>query len=85
MKSESLSCFIRDGWKCRHCNDRMGIHPHHVIYKSQQGPDDLTNLLTLCWQCHHAAHEKKLLIEVVKLLENDLEVKFIRVKGWQPK
>jgi 5-methylcytosine-specific restriction endonuclease McrA len=79
-----LSCFKRDGFKCRHCYDRNGIHPHHVIYRSHQGPDELNNLLTLCWQCHAAHHQGKLLIHVIEILENDLVVKFERMKGWIP-
>lgn len=78
--------FIRDGWKCRdrNCNDRNGLHPHHVIFKSHGGPDEMNNLLTLCWQCHEAVHRSLLRVEVVTVLENDLVVRFTRLKGWRP-
>lgn len=79
-----LACFTRDNWKCRHCNDRNGIHPHHVIYRSQQGGDKLSNLITLCHQCHRALHDGKLHIEVIEILEDNLEVKFTRLDGWKP-
>jgi hypothetical protein len=84
MLSIYLRCFARDGWKCRHCQDRNGLHPHHLIYQSHQGPDELTNLLTLCWQCHTAHHAGKLKIIVLDKTENNVVVLFERVKGWKP-
>jgi HNH endonuclease len=77
-------CFTRDEWKCRHCGDRNGIHPHHVIYQSHQGPNELTNLITLCAQCHRAHHDGFLDIEVLWIITNDVVVKFTRKKGWKP-
>ena len=80
-----LACFTRDHWKCRSCGDRNGLHPHHVVYQSHQGADTLNNLLTLCWQCHlEGLHQGKLIIDVVEVLEDDLVVKFTRLKGWKP-
>lgn len=83
-RAVSRACFVRDGWKCRHCSNRLALHPHHVVYKSHRGSDILNNLLTLCWQCHSAHHEGKLSIEVLEVLENDLVVRFTRLKGWKP-
>jgi type II secretory ATPase GspE/PulE/Tfp pilus assembly ATPase PilB-like protein len=78
-------CFQRDGFKCRHCSDRNGIHPHHVIYRSQGGQDVLNNLITLCAQCHLIGiHQRNLILEVVEVLDNDVIVKFTRAKGWKP-
>jgi HNH endonuclease len=78
-------CFTRDEWKCRHCLSRSNLHPHHVIYRSQGGQDVLNNLITLCAQCHLIGiHEKKLTLEVVQVLDNDVIVKFTREKGWKP-
>jgi hypothetical protein len=85
MRPIYLSCFRRDGWSCRHCHDRSGLHPHHVIYKSHGGKDELNNLLTLCAQCHlQGVHGHKLEIEVIEILENDLVVKFKRLQNWKP-
>ena len=77
-------CFARDGWQCRHCYSRMGLHPHHVIYQSHQGEDALNNLITLCWQCHRAHHDGFLKIEVTAITKDNLTVKFTRRKGWKP-
>jgi len=80
-----LSCFRRDGWKCRHCGDRGGLHPHHIVYQSHQGEDKLNNLITLCAQCHLIGiHQGKLKLEVIELLDNDVKVKFTRIKNWKP-
>lgn len=79
-------CYIRDGWKCRHCKNRAGLHPHHVIFKSHGGADALSNLLTLCHCCHiEGVHGGRLVIEVLTVLENDLLVKFTRKKNWKPR
>jgi len=81
----SIACFQRDGWKCRHCNSRNGLHPHHLIYQSHGGPDDLWNLLTLCAGCHRAHHDGFLDIEWTILDAGPRpEVQFIRRKGWKP-
>jgi 5-methylcytosine-specific restriction endonuclease McrA len=78
------ACYIRDGWKCRHCKNRNDLHPHHVTYRSQQGAHELNNLLTLCWKCHQAEHDGFLLITVVEVLLFDLKVTFKKLRGWKP-
>ena len=83
-KELSTAVFKRDGWMCRHCRERV-CHPHHVIYKSQGGIDALNNLITLCPGCHRAHHDGKLEIEILEVLEYNVNVKFIRMKGWKPK
>jgi hypothetical protein len=55
-KDISTACFTRDGWHCQSCNSSQGLHPHHIKYKSHGGPDELENLITLCWICHGAVH-----------------------------
>lgn len=70
--------YKRDSWKCRHCNRRSMLTPHHVIYQSHGGKDDLDNLLTLCMSCHDLVHAKTLVIEIVEKLATDLVVKFWR-------
>lgn len=76
--------FQRDGYKCRHCRSRNGLHPHHVIYRSHGGHDTGNNILTLCFICHKAHHDGFLAIDTLELLENDLVVKFTRLRGWKP-
>ena len=50
--------FKRDGYKCRCCKaGRTELHAHHIIPRSQNGPDTLTNLVTLCKKCHVDLHK----------------------------
>ena len=72
-------CFERDDWRCRHCGNRNGLHPHHIVYKSQGGKDELDNLLTLDWICHRAVHENHLVVIV-----EDGIIKFERKRNWKP-
>jgi 5-methylcytosine-specific restriction endonuclease McrA len=83
-KEISTAVFKRDKFRCRHCWVRDNLHPHHVVFKSQGGSDALNNLLTLCFVCHRALHDGKLNMEVRGLLQQDLIVRFTRIKGWKP-
>lgn len=50
----------RDNWRCRYCLKKSdGLHLHHVLYRSQGGPDTLGNLITLCMGCHELVHSNK--------------------------
>lgn len=31
---------------------------HHIVYRSQGGTDDISNLIQLCRHCHEQAHKK---------------------------
>lgn len=47
----------RDRYRCRGCVTSRGrLEVHHILYRSQGGPDALWNLITLCRQCHGRAH-----------------------------
>ena len=72
----------RDGWKCRSCGMRSGLHVHHIQFRSQQGPDESWNLIALCSACHRGVHEYKL--GIGSLADADKEVRFYRVEGWRP-
>ena len=77
-------CFKRDGYKCRHCNDRT-VHPHHIVFKSHGGKDELNNLITLCPSCHlEGIHGGKLIMTVLNKTEDDVVVLFERVGKWKP-
>jgi hypothetical protein len=46
--------FARDGWRCTvpGCSSYRNLHGHHIVFRSQHGGDELSNLTTLCaW--HH--------------------------------
>ena len=49
----------RDGVMCRNCGNRQRLQAHHVIFRADGGPTQLSNLATLCCSCHallHAGH-----------------------------
>lgn len=85
-KKLTNAVYRRDKWKCRNpmCEDRNGLHPHHIVFASQGGPDTMENLITLCaWNCHRAIHEGRLVIE--EPANANKEVRFIAIKGWRPR
>src|SRR5258707_775851 len=49
----------RDCYTCQHCHGKskdQRLEVHHIIFRSQQGSDDESNLLTLCKTCHESLH-----------------------------
>jgi hypothetical protein len=44
----------RDGWRCKNplCRKARALEVDHVIERSQGGPDEAANLVTLCNDCH---------------------------------
>jgi len=84
MTSMNVQCFIRDNWRCRHCNFSNALHAHHIIFRSHGGEDKLSNLISLCNSCHAGIHQGKLKLEVLEILENNVVVKFTRQGNWKP-
>lgn len=49
----------RDGYVCQHCKGKskdQRLEVHHLIFRSQNGSDEESNLLTLCKTCHDGLH-----------------------------
>jgi hypothetical protein len=49
----------RDGYTCQQCKGKSKDHRlevHHIIFRSQHGSDEETNLVTLCKTCHDGLH-----------------------------
>ena len=49
----------RNEYTCQHCqgkshDQRLGVH--HLVFRSQSGSDEESNLLTLCQSCHDGLH-----------------------------
>jgi hypothetical protein len=93
LKEYKLLCnevFERDNWRCRVCRYRHDLHAHHIVFRSQGGPDASHNLLTICSDCHEAVHNRYVIIacvtgEIDAPINADEGVKIIRVNGWKPK
>lgn len=52
---------LRIDGKCRFCGvrDDRPLHVHHVFYRSEQGPHEQSNLLSLHLGCHDEVHSDK--------------------------
>jgi 5-methylcytosine-specific restriction endonuclease McrA len=48
----------RDGWRCQQCGRCDQLQIHHMIRRSQSGPDCDENLIVLCSSCHRSLHLK---------------------------
>lgn len=58
-KNRVLELFGRDGYICQHCLKSLPyeeLAPHHIKTKGAGGSDDLSNLITLCADCHYRVH-----------------------------
>jgi 5-methylcytosine-specific restriction endonuclease McrA len=58
-KDDKLEIIRLDGYSCRFCNRRNALHVHHVIYRSEGGSNDQSNLITLCYEHHDLIHSNK--------------------------
>lgn len=60
--SRRRDVYERDEYTCQNCGRKGGhrgnaeLHAHHVVPKSKGGTHDLSNLQTVCKQCHKAIH-----------------------------
>jgi predicted HNH restriction endonuclease len=56
-------CFERDNFICKKCKfeDKTAhkLEAHHIVPLVLGGKDELENLITLCFDCHHFAPNKK--------------------------
>lgn len=48
----------RDGHQCRCCHTKDNLQVHHLNPKSEGGTDQLSNLMTLCRDCHRKHHQQ---------------------------
>ena len=49
----------RDNHTCQQCGGKSKdphLHVHHLVFRSQDGSDEESNLLTLCKTCHDGLH-----------------------------
>jgi len=52
----SISILERDSWKCQQCGRRDQLQIHHIVRRSQLGPDGEENLIVFCSSCHSSLH-----------------------------
>lgn len=53
----------RDNYLCQYCKGKhkdSKLEVHHIIFRSQGGSDEESNLITLCHTCHNDLHSGKI-------------------------
>lgn len=55
-KAKKLSILKRDDYKCRSCGSNILLHVHHITYK-RIGKERLSDLVTVCANCHKELHD----------------------------
>ncbi len=53
----------RDNYTCQYCKGKHKdnkLEVHHIVYRSQGGSDEESNLITLCHTCHKDLHNGKI-------------------------
>ena len=53
----------RDNYTCQYCKGKhkdSKLEVHHIVYRSQGGSDEESNLITLCHTCHKDLHSGKI-------------------------
>ena len=56
----------RDNYTCQKCKGKSKdsrLEVHHIVFRSQGGPDIVINLITLCKTCHQALHNGEFTIK----------------------
>lgn len=58
--------YRRDGYKCQNCGSKGGpkgdteLHAHHIVPKAKGGSHKISNLKTVCKDCHDAIHRNSM-------------------------
>lgn len=53
----------RDNYTCQYCKGKhknSKLEVHHIVFRSQGGSDEESNLITLCHTCHKDLHSEKI-------------------------
>lgn len=77
-----------DNHKCRvfGCGRKLNVQVHHIIPRSQDGPDELWNLICLCQHHHHLITDNKLTdVKVLTDLINKADFRWLLALDWHLK
>lgn len=56
----------RDNYTCQYCKGKSKdkrLHVHHIIFKSNNGSNEESNLITLCKTCHDSLHDGSVVLK----------------------
>lgn len=58
--SDRYYVFARDQYACQVCKKKNKVlHTHHIVFKSEGGSDRVSNLITVCTDCHTSENHKE--------------------------
>lgn len=61
-----LELLERDDYACLNCNSQKDLAPAHYISRGTKNQDNsLNNLMLLCFDCHRAQHDGRLLVKKI--------------------
>lgn len=71
------------GWRCAICQGKDGLNAHHVdpVWHNAARARDVSNLVTLCGECHRHVHTANLELELLEALQGKVEATFWDVYG----
>ena len=73
--------FERDNHQCQECLSKFGLHPHHIVRRSQSSIEwvhDPRNLWTLCFKCHNKTETDQ---EFYRMIQEKAKKRFGWFKG----
>lgn len=66
----------RDNYICQYCKGKhkdSKLEVHHIVFRSQGGSDEASNLITLCHTCHKALHNGKISLNLKGKMKGNLK------------
>ena len=66
----------RDNYTCQHCKGKTKdskLEVHHIIFRSENGSDEESNLIVLCKSCHDKVHNGKIELKKIGKIKSQLK------------
>lgn len=66
----------RDNYTCQYCKGKHKdgkLEVHHIVFRSQGGSDEESNLITLCHTCHKSLHKGKINLKLSGKVKGNLK------------
>ena len=66
----------RDSYTCQYCKGKRRdskLEVHHIVFRSQCGSDEESNLITLCHTCHNLLHKGEIKLNLKGCKKNSLK------------
>lgn len=54
----------RDKYTCQNCKETEDLQAHHIIYRSKEGNNSVSNGITLCSKCHEDLHRGSWILSI---------------------